>query len=217
MPLTLCSDVSPARWITDSDIPWQRLVTFGPAGFAAYGRLRLLPDPAYPGQSENDVEPAGLSDAERLRGLCEVLAGFTTTPQDCYFCLWEGCGAFGGTTVSIGRPMPAVYRGGAEAEPPLPDVPRVMVPHRAYFLFRGPLSEIGEWDFSSLVPGASVRPAVHDTAFFWPADHAWCVANDVDPHFAGIGAGADVLGRLVADRRLDVVPADPRERQPLYY
>jgi hypothetical protein len=54
-------------------------------------------------------------------------------------------------------------------------------------------------------------------AFVWPADHAWCFASDVDPHWAGIGADRAVVDRLVADRNLDVVHADPEERQPTYY
>jgi hypothetical protein len=46
-----------------------------------------------------------------------------------------------------------------------------------------------------------------DFAFIWPADHAWCVANDVDPHWAGIGADVSAVSELLADPRLDVVAA----------
>lgn len=56
MALTPCSDLSPAGWITSSMLPWQQLVTFGPAGFPDHARLRFIPDPAYPGQSENDID-----------------------------------------------------------------------------------------------------------------------------------------------------------------
>ena len=55
MTLTFCWDLSAADWIARSDLPWSQLVSFGPAGFDGYARLRFLPDPAYPGQSENDV------------------------------------------------------------------------------------------------------------------------------------------------------------------
>ncbi|NKS72360.1 hypothetical protein GS531_04915 [Rhodococcus hoagii] len=53
-------------------------------------------------------------------------------------------------------------------------------------------------------------------AFIWPADHAWCVTCDVDPHFASIGASADAIARLVADTRVDVVVDDP-DTEPPYY
>ena len=69
--------------------PWEQLVTFGPAGFPAYGRLRLLPDPAYVGQSENDVDVAH-SETAQLRVVLGTLTRHTRTPDDCYFCLWDG-------------------------------------------------------------------------------------------------------------------------------
>jgi hypothetical protein len=53
-------------------------------------------------------------------------------------------------------------------------------------------------------------------AFIWPADHAWCVADDVDPHWAGIGADVSVVEELLADPPLDVVAADPRQDQPAF-
>ena len=71
---------------------------------------------------------------------------------------------------------------------------------------------MGDRDLS---PGR-LWPDLPDPAFVWPADHAWCLANDVDPHWAGIGADASAIDDLVADPRLDVVPADPRLRQPSY-
>ena len=38
MTLRCCRDLSAAEWLTASDLPWQRLVCFGPAGFDAYAR-----------------------------------------------------------------------------------------------------------------------------------------------------------------------------------
>jgi hypothetical protein len=54
----------------------------------------------------------------------------------------------------------------------------------------------------------------YEPAFLWPADHTWCVANDVDPHWAGIGAEASLIEQLVADPRLDAVAADRADDQP---
>jgi hypothetical protein len=183
--LTPCSDLSSADWIVSSDLPWERLVGFGPSGFAAYARVRFLPDPAFAGQSENDVDvdPA-YSDNEQLRMLADVLAARTTTPQDCYVCVWDGYG-----------------------EPRLaPAGPKVVVPHREYHLYRGPLGNAGDASPTDMWP-----------AFVWPADRAWCVARDVDPHWAGIGADAQVIEQLVTHSQLDVVLADPNQAQPTYY
>jgi hypothetical protein len=54
-------------------------------------------------------------------------------------------------------------------------------------------------------------------AFAWPADHRWCFASDVDPHWAGIGADRAVINSLRNTLELDVVPAQPTEPQPTYY
>ncbi|WP_067498550.1 hypothetical protein [Actinoplanes sp. TFC3] len=78
--------------------------------------------------------------------------------------------------------------------------PRVELPYRSCALLRG-------FDMST---------AVHPPAFVWPADRRWCFVSDVDPHWAGIGAGRAAIDALIADPRLDVVPADPAQRQPAY-
>ena len=235
MALTPCSDLSAADWIAADDQPWHQLIGFGPAGFPAYARLRFLPDPAYAGQSENDA--VGIDDGPpelmQLRAVLAVLARHTSTPQDCYFCLWDGWGwtvgggegswsldrerpvADDGFSVSVGPPAPgavpaAVDRSGEPAAPP--SAPKVVLPHRAYFLFRAAMSEFGEWGAAPTGPDVEMPVP----AFIWPADHAWCVARDVDPHWAGIGAGAAAIDQLLADPALDVVSADPWQDQPEY-
>jgi len=223
VPLIPCPDLSAADWITASDEPWERLVGFGPGGCPAYARLRFLPDPAYEGQRENDLDIHGPHDeTAQLRAALDTLTRHTRTPDDCYFCLWDGWatdigGGDGARTLD--------YRTGTVSRGPLiapafpPSVlhgPKVVVPNRAYFLFRGPISDFGDWGAADAWPG---QPRLHmpDPAFIWPADHAWCVANDVDPHWAGIGADVAAIDELLADPRLDVVSADPHQDQPVYW
>ena len=242
MKVTACSDLSAADWITGSDLPWQQLAGFGPSGFTAYARLRFLPDPAYDGQSENDVDFGdGVSESAKLSAAIQVLSRHTSTPDAYYFCLWDGWGWDGDAgsahvDIESGSTGPSrststsrllkVYREDespqAAARPgvvPRPGVapfspssahqePKVAIPNRDYFLFQ--VSEVGH-----LSPGR-LWPDMPDPAFIWPADRAWCLANDVDPHWAGIGADASAIDNLVADPRLDVVPADPRQLQPSY-
>jgi hypothetical protein len=232
-----CTDLSAAGWITASDLPWDQLVRFGPSGFPAYARLRLLPDPEYAGQQESDaeVDDGGASESAQLAAVLQVLSRHTRTPDDCYFCLWDGWGP--GTKVSASQDwhgLPPIYGGdggqlvegqtdtarpalqAAPAFPPLVQPsPKVAVPHRAYFLFHGKLSELGDWDGAELWPDQA-RSETPDPAFIWPADQAWCIANDVDPHWIGIGADTGAIEALIAHPLLDVVPADPREDQPRY-
>jgi hypothetical protein len=225
--LTFCSDLAAADWIVHSDLPWPQLVTFGPAGFDAYARLRLLPDPVRPGHSENDAEADWRTD--QLPRLFEVLATHTTTPDDCYFCVWEGVGHAelviddDAVYIDAANATARLERADAQpglaperaASPSIPDVPKVVVPNRAYWLFRGPLAEVGTWDTAQAWPGQH-RLDEAEPAFVWPADHAWCFALDVDSHWAGIGGYTLLMNQLIADPRLDVVFADPTKEQPFY-
>lgn len=202
MSLVVCSDLSPANWIVTNSEPWQRLVTFGPPDFAAYARVRFIPDPTYQGQPEHEADlDASPGETEQWRALLYLLAAETAHPDDCYFGLWEG---WGFPESARAWPTFAVPRG-------------ARIPARSYFLFHGPLSQAeirgtpaqaGIWDRPEFSRGGT-------PAFVWPSDRAWCVA-DVDPHWAGIGASAPTIRGLIADRRLDAVRADPAERQPAY-
>jgi hypothetical protein len=227
--LTFCWDLSGADWIVHSDLPWQQLVGFGPAGFDTYARLRFLPDPVRPGQSENDVQADWRTD--QLPALFEVLATHTATPDDCYFCVWEGFGhaevATDDYAVYIDDENAGAQQGQAGAQPgwapvalpsispSTPQPPKVVVPNRAYWLFRGSLADVGRWDTAHARPG-QCRLDEAEPAFIWPADHTWCLARDVDPHWAGIGGTPPLITRLMTEPRLDVVPADPTTDQPLY-
>lgn len=197
MMLRPCSDVSASAWITSSDLPWHQLVTFGPSGFDAYARLKFLPDPLHSGQPEVSLGDNAPPERELLRATLEVLRQHTAAPDDVYFCLWDGWGPDGVYPASM------------------LSCPKVEIPNRSYFLLRGALSDIGNWDDAEVSPGDPRLP-LPEPAFVWPADHAWCIANDVDPHYAGIGASAVAIDQLLAHAELDVEAADPQLQQPYY-
>lgn len=191
MTLECCTDVASADWIVTSDVPWDQLVTFGPGGFAAYARLRFIPDPIRPYHEETDAEVPEdhpTDDAQTATAL-RTLAAFTSTPDDWYFCVWEGSG--------FGELPPAVLRG-----------PMVVVPHRRFALLRGTSADVDDWE--RFFDGNAPTPA-----FVWPADHAWCFACDVDPHWAGIGGTREAIDALLCSD-LDVVSANPSQQAPAY-
>lgn len=192
--LRYCPETSAGDWLTRSGASAGQLITFGPAGFAAYARLRFIRDPVRPDESEADVDvpdkhPCDLAQTRRALHLLEA---FTSTPQECYFCLWEGWSD---------ALLPPQARHG----------PLLELPHRAYALLRGSLDDIDVWA-AELGGGRNIAPP----AFVWPADHRWCLASDVDPHWAGIGAEQAAVEALVGDQGLDVVPAHPIDDQPSY-
>lgn len=194
MSLRYCSDLSAASWIVESGTPDMQLILFGPACFPAYARVRFIADPVGPGQAESDADvgadhPPDVRQAGRtLRGLAE----FTSTPQDCYFCLWEGYSDV---------PLPPDARRG----------PLLVIPHRRYAVFRGALSDVDGWAHA-FGDGSPIPPP----AFVWPADRSWCFASDVDPHWAGVGGSHAAVAALIDDPLLDAVAADPAGDQPWY-
>jgi hypothetical protein len=173
------------------------------------GRVALTPC--------SDVSAAGwIMAGDRL---WHELVGFG--PDDCFFCLWDGWGQDiqGGDGARVLDWHRGTVRQGPRIAPAFPpsvlNGPKVVVPNRAYFLFHGAVSDLGDWGPAEMWPEQS-RLDMPDPAFIWPADHAWCVTNDVDPHWAGVGADVSAIDELLGDPRLDVVPADPREDQPWY-
>lgn len=223
MALTPCSDPSPADWITGSVLPKWDPALFGPDCFPGHVRLRFLPDPAYPGQAEVDAATAddAPTESDLLRTALTVLAGHTGTPDDCFFALWDGWGSDleGGDGAWLVDEETRAVTKGPRIAPAFPasvmDGPKLHIPDRAYFLFRGKLSDFGDWGAADMWPGQP-RFSMPNPALIWPADHAWCIANDVDPHWAGIAAGAEAIGHLLATPGLDLVRADPGEEQPYY-
>jgi hypothetical protein len=123
---------------------------------------------------------------EELTGLQEplvrVMAELTTTPEVCWICLWEGFG-------------------GLDLIPGFDDLARVRSPGRRYLLFRGPIHvmtattndrDLGWPDYPQL---------------WWPDDRAWCVATDIDLDSTFVGASEEGVASLLAEPRLEVVPA----------
>ena len=126
--------------------------------------------------------------------VAEVLAGFTASPELCWFCLWEG----------YGWPELDQFRGWP---------PRVKVPHRDCILFRGPVSAATA--FRS--PPWSQSPTL-----WWPDDRAWCVASDLDFYSTYIAGSVQAVQALLsqpalealatkAEHRVDPSPFPPRD------
>lgn len=194
MSLYYSTNITEIEFLTQLGNPSGHVIDFGPARFEAYARLRFIPDPEYSGQLEADAQlrkdhPSAIEQSRRLLG---KLAVHTTSPDRCYFCVWEG---YSNVQLPAGRPTGSV----------------VDLADRRYALLEGPLNGLQTWeiDFGN---GNPIDPP----AFVWPADHRWCFAKDVDSHWAGIGASTAAITALVQYAGLDVVAADPTTAQPMY-
>jgi hypothetical protein len=130
--------------------------------------------------------------------LIEDLVVHTTTPQDCYFCLWNGYAA-GGAAMYVKEGTPPVER--ARPAPP----PRLVeLPNRDYELFEASLA--------SLVIMLNGRDQ-QTPNLWWPADQSWCVASEIDLQWTYVGGSSELIDQLLADERLETLvtsPDDPR-------
>jgi hypothetical protein len=134
-------------------------------------------------------------DAEALAG---IVREWTSTPGRCWFCVWDGHG-WGGTlltpagepSVPLPDPVPEPVRRG----------PRVHLPERDYLLYTGP---------AEAVLAAGPLSGDDQTAnLWWPADRAWCVASEIDLAWTYVGGPAGLIERVLADGRIEALPAEP--------
>ena len=157
-------------------------------------------------QSIPSTDPPWTSQGPRQGSLCfpdalaliEDLAPFTSTPQSCCFCVWVGFGDGGSD----------VYTDSKSVQPKrsAPPGPRKLVelPWRDYELFEGPLSRV--LDTTALHHQNQQTPNL-----WWPKDHAWCVASEIDLPWTYVGGPAELIARLASDERIEVVGANPAD------
>jgi hypothetical protein len=187
------------RWreIAPDLVPFDRRVQF-PA-VAAHSGIRLPNTPFQGSMPEEDLDI-----------LLGVLAGHTATRQLCWFCVWYG---YGSPDWQESEPADgALFTEAAPGRLPdlsaMPDRVREQTASetapRVYPLIEGPLRDY--WLFSGPLGAAGALP--YPPSLWWPDDHAWCVASDIDLDSTYIGGSRDLIDSLLACPDLEVLPAD---------
>lgn len=133
---------------------------------------------------------------------------------DITYAFWEGWGDLNGGAVSFGWAEDGTsWSNDIPALSPFGDLdfPGLGLPARGYVLFRGPLAPVVDLrgdaprDEDGFVRGGWARSA----SLFWPDDHAWCVATEVDFDSTLIGGTQELIAAILADERLEAWPIDP--------
>lgn len=207
MPLRYEPDVSHANWFTNSPDHWIQLCARGPSGFARYARLfhrQFTDDDFDPETTPETTREIGNLPDNLLQQLTSILERHTQTPEDCFFGLWPGHGEVsGGHAVAVLDDKPQSKLPIPPAFPPeVMTGPLVEIPNREYLLFRGPLSEAGQWGAVDVIPGISRH--INSPNLMWPADHAWFVATEVDLEWTGIGGSHRLIADLLTAQGLEV-------------
>ena len=148
-----------------------------------FERIAVLPDDDLSAQPRWGERPrAGRGPLTELAG---ALRPFTADPATCWIGLWEGFG-------------------GLDMIEKLDDAPRVTIPHRAYYLFRGPLEAVPAL--------ASAGPPWQAPNLWWPDDRSWCVATDIDLDSTYVGGTRECINALLSDPALEGFPSQIEDR-----
>jgi len=159
-----------------------------------------------PPDLDPDPPKLGLLSNRQAEALVGLLAKHTTTPNSCWFCLWDGYGHPVGANVFVAaRPPFARLRVGlrrlrlrwSPPRPPKSDGPRVRLPGRDYLLFHAPLTKALGWD-----DGPNL---------WWPHDHSWCVASEIDFPYTYVGGPQALIDAIIDDPAIEALPATPAD------
>ena len=142
----------------------------------------------------------GTIDADEISALIGALIKFTTTPETCFFCVWEGRGEFGGPeSFAYLSPTGTGGRLQGSSEPHLlrrlRRAKRLGIGQFEYILCTGPIDSIVGMKYES-------------PNFWWPQDRAWCVATDIDMPSTFVGGSAECIAALVGHPGLEAMPID---------
>lgn len=219
-------DLSPARWIQERLWPWGSgsgrdgvpVGSIVPEGFEAYARLlhpagrqidrgwepvrwatvaswtgrtahplmqfhRIANVPWPEPPSWGSLPSVGSLPVREAELLVDCLRGFTSSPAHSYLAMWEGFGV---------RELNA-----------LAPYPRLEVPHRAYYVFTGPLDAIPWLAFGDFRQSPNL---------WWPEDRAWLVATEIDLYDTYVGGSRACIARIVADPAFEAFETTPDAR-----
>jgi len=141
----------------------------------------------------------------------EVLAAigrdWTATPEDCWFCVWDGFGWDTAGTFAVltetGQPPGVIEEPRPDPVPgPVREGRRVHLPHRDYLLYAGPAEAVAT--LAGLDGTGGQCPNI-----WWPADRAWCMASEIDLPWTYVSGPRGLIDAVLADDRIEALPAAP--------
>lgn len=153
---------------------FHRLATAAPGHDAGTSEVAFAPPPA-------ETPP------EIVTLLAAQLSPYTTTPDKCWFALWEGYG-------DLFPSEPGSFYDGPA---------RVVLPARTYLLYSGPVE----------AATAFARPtSPHSPTLWWPEDLAWFVGSDPDLDSTYLGADDSAVDGVVSLPGIEAIRTVPGQR-----
>lgn len=145
-----------------------------------------------------------------VTALINIAGRATATPDNCWFCLWEGYGWLYEDERHLASAIPLKVKARwarREQRPPRsllipPEAlryPRVHGPYgREYLLYRGPISIASTFSAESW-------PWQQTPNLWWPAGREWCVATEIDLYSTYVGGSEELIAEVLGDQRLEAL------------
>lgn len=160
---------------------------------------KMHPEVAWPrfaGSAESGARPYDLSPDqdtlphERALGIGELLAEFTSLPNECWFCLWTGFGF-----------LKLLNRSSLS-------LPIVHCPSREYLLYSGTLESLDSFWHGPRPhrPWSIINRNYQSPNYWWPNDVSWCVATPIDIESSFIGGGTACIDKILASDEFEALP-----------
>jgi hypothetical protein len=188
----------------DVDIRWSDVAALSSKAVHPQMQFHAIAPPAQDPEPRIYEPRLGVLAKAQAGALVALLSRHTTTPTSCWLCLWDGYGYLhpGGMAPLIAAMPPfARVRVGlkrlqlrwSKPKPPRRDGPRIRLPSRDYLLFRAPVAEALGWE-----DGPNL---------WWPDDHAWCVASEIDFPYTYVGGSQELIDAIIGDPAIEALPA----------
>jgi hypothetical protein len=162
-----------------------------PEGFAAYVRI---PHPARDGSPAR----AGTLRTDQLDALTESLTVHTGRPDSCWFGVWDGYGWLQGPP-AIARLERSGRRDASADHRAVPvKAARLHTPCRSYLLYEGPIHAAAAFCRDELT--------CQSPNLWWPEDHAWCVASEIDLYWTYVGGSQHLVDQLLHEEHHAACP-----------
>ena len=137
------------------------------------------------GELINLDAPDWSPDPGMTRVLTSVLEPYTTTPQDCYFLVWEGYASVSDYFAGLDAPKIAMSQ------------------HRSLFLLAGSLQD-------ACAPFIEDDRRLPN--WWWPEDEEWCVGNDIYARSVFLGGSQECIDAVLLHPDLEALPISPYSR-----
>jgi hypothetical protein len=195
------ADASAAAWIAPRLGPFGTVGGLVPGGYQRY----LLVD------YRRTDGPLGWDGVQLLsEQLARLLVAHTTTPELCWFSVWEGYGFESSTRLAAVAPLDDEDREEIERErrrlrdedarrseavrAALAVSPAFELPNRRYYLLRGPVTAASRLERPD-------GPFPQPPDLWWPDDHDWFVGGDTDLDWCYVAGSEAVVSSLAAELR----------------